>query len=49
VNRPLLNLSLTQLFSDVDDFWQWFIPAWKKNHLKNGDKKIVLVIYLKVK
>jgi len=32
-------MSLTQLFSDVDDFCQWFTPEWEKNQLENGNKK----------
>jgi hypothetical protein len=30
---------LTQLFSDIDDFCQWFIPKWEKNLLEQGIKK----------
>jgi len=32
-------MSLTQLFTDIDDFCQWFIPKWEKNQLENGHKK----------
>ena len=32
-------MSLTQLFTDVDDFCQWFIPKWEQNQLENGEKK----------
>jgi hypothetical protein len=32
-------MSLTQLFSDIDDFCQGFTPEWKKNLLEQGVKK----------
>jgi hypothetical protein len=32
-------MKLTQLFCDVDDFCQTFIPAWQQSRLTNGDKK----------
>ena len=32
-------MSLTQLFSDVDDFCLWFTPEWEKNQIEKGSKK----------
>jgi hypothetical protein len=32
-------MKLTQLFCDVDDFCQTFIPAWQEKQLTNGDRK----------
>lgn len=32
-------MKLTQLFCDVDDFCQTFIPEWKKGQLTHGKKK----------
>ena len=31
-------MKLTQLFCDVDDFCQTFIPAWQEKQLTNGDQ-----------
>lgn len=32
-------MKLTQIFCDVDDFCQTFIPEWQKNQLTNGEQK----------
>lgn len=32
-------MTLTQLYCDVDDFCQKFMPEWEKTQLKEGDKK----------
>jgi hypothetical protein len=32
-------MKLTQLFCDVDDFCQTFMPAWQEKQLTNGDRK----------
>ena len=32
-------MNLTQLFCDVDDFCQTFVPAWEKSLLRQGEKK----------
>jgi transposase len=32
-------MNLTQLFCDVDDFCQTFVPAWQKSLLSQGEKK----------
>lgn len=32
-------MSLTRLFSDVDDFCLWFTPEWEKTQIENGEKK----------
>ena len=32
-------MSLTQLFCDVDDFCNVFIPEWEKTQIEKGDKK----------
>jgi hypothetical protein len=32
-------MKLTQLFCEVDDFCQTFIPAWQENQLTNGDRR----------
>jgi hypothetical protein len=32
-------MTLTELFCDVDDFWQSFSPYWEKEQLASGEKK----------
>ncbi|MDD5463442.1 MAG: transposase [Methylococcales bacterium] len=32
-------MNLTQLFCDLDDFCQAFVPAWQKSLLSQGEKK----------
>jgi hypothetical protein len=37
-------MKLTQLFCDVDDFCQAFIPEWQKNQMTNGERKAIAPI-----
>jgi hypothetical protein len=32
-------MSLTQLFCDVDDFCETFIPQWEASQIESGEKK----------
>jgi hypothetical protein len=33
-------MSLTQLFCDVDDFCETFIPQWEASQIESGEKKM---------